>query len=439
MRTGSATLGWTFLTAVLCAGCSIERAYPPPSLPPSSRLLEVRAATEAPLPESVRADRELSQASFRPRHVLVLSGGGSNGAFTAGVLKGWTARGDRPRFDVVTGISAGALIAPFAFLGSEYDDILERSATEMQTSDVFHRRLWPALLWSDSLTDSAPLRRKIESEITPDLVDRVAQAHAGGRRLYVGTTDLDTKRLVVWDLGAIAAGDHPKKLALFHDVLLASASVPGVLPPVAINVAVDGQPYTELHVDGGVSASLFLQPAMLGLHRDRDLPAGGDDMHVHVIVAGKLQPPRRPVERRLFPVAGESIGGVLQSRFEGDLLRVYLLARFAGARFALAALPDDFPEEHESLSFDPQVMRAMFERGCRSGTGGPVWQPFPPSLTPGAHAPPRGGVRFTVEEIPSWNETAPPARSDLYSTRAGVALQRLFHRVRDDLRRGPRP
>ena len=82
------------------------------------------------------------------------------------------------------------------------------------------------LLWSDSLADSTPLRKHIEAEITPECLAGVARAHAEGRRLYVGTTDIDAKRLVIWDLGAIAASDDPGKLTLFRRVVLASASVP---------------------------------------------------------------------------------------------------------------------------------------------------------------------------------------------------------------------
>ena len=363
----------------------------------------------------------------------MLSGGGANGAYTVGVLNGWTTTGARPQFDVVTGVSVGALIAPFAFLGPEYDDILARSAASLRADGVYHRRPLPALLWSDSLADSAPLRRRIAAEITPELLAKIAQAHAGGRRLYVGTTDLDTKRLVVWDLGALAAGNDPGKLELFHKVLLASASVPGVLPPVAIDVEVNGQRYTELHVDGGVSASLFLQPAMLGLRQERNHQATVPDTTVYVIVAGKLRPPSRPVERRLFPVAEESIRGVLRAQFEGDLLKTYLLTRFAGAQFALTAVPDDFPEETDSLSFDPRIMRELFERGRELGADSNGWRSLPPGLTREEHAPPRGGVTFTLEDQQEQGSDA--ANPVGVGPRSGVGLRKLLDRVTDDISR----
>jgi predicted acylesterase/phospholipase RssA len=337
---------------------------------------------------------------------------------------------------VVTGVSVGALIAPFAFLGPEYDETLARVATELRTSDIYERRLPPALLWSDSLADSAPLRRRIAAEVTHDLLAKVAREHASGRRLYVGTTDLDTKRLVVWDLGAIAAGKDPGRLDLFRNVLLASASVPGVLPPVAINVQVDGRQYTELHVDGGVSASLFLQPAMLGLGRHREHSVGGANTRVYVIVAGKLRPHPRPVARRLFPVAGESIEGVLQSRFEGDLLKTYLLARFAGAQFALTGVPEEFSGEPDGLSFEPHIMRELFDQGYRFGADGTGWHSIPPGLSAREHQPPRGGVVFTVEDARQMSEGAHPPATGL---RSNAAVQKLFDQVREDIKESKAP
>ena len=284
------------LIALAVPGCAITRRHVPLELPQSARLIEVSGSPEvAPRVQQTPSDvRTVSETNREPSNVLVLSGGGANGAYTAGVLNGWTAAKNRPQFDVVTGISTGALIAPFAFLGPEYDDLLKRSYTESRDRDIFTRRWLPALVYADSLADSAPLRKRIANEITPAILKRIAEAHRAGRRLYVGTTDLDTKRLVVWDLGAIADSDDPNKLELFRDVLLASASVPGLLPPVEIDIEVNGHRHAELHVDGGVAASLFLQPAMLGMSAsDPDEAKVRDDLNVYVIVAGQLRMPRQ--------------------------------------------------------------------------------------------------------------------------------------------------
>jgi predicted acylesterase/phospholipase RssA len=392
MFSGFAQRAWPLLAALLLAGCTAMRLYPALELPPEARLVEQPEHTTAcRFPAEEAGD--VRQVAYRPRQVLVLSGGAEDGAYTVGVLKGWTASSRRPTFDVVTGISTGALIAPFAFLGAEYDAALEQSYTQIRASDIYDYRPLPALLFADSLADSTPLRRRIAAAVTPEVLAQVARAHAQGRRLYVGTTNLDTKQLVVWDLGAIASGTDPHRLELFRHVLLASASFPGVLPPVAIDVEVDCRRYTELHVDGGVAASLFLQPGMLGVGKDR--ARADTDVTVTVIVAGKLRPLPRAVQRRLFQVTEESLGGVLQSRFEGDLLKTYLVSHFAGARFALAAVPEDFPEPANNLSFDPRAMRALFDLGYRSALQG-NWLSQPPGLAPGYHLPPRRGVQFTI-------------------------------------------
>ena len=383
-------------------GCAITRRHVPLELPQAARLIEVGEPAEvAPRVQQQQQSeiRTVSASASEPSNVLVLSGGGANGAYTAGVLNGWTAAGNRPQFDVVTGISTGALMAPFVFLGSEYDELLKRNYTESRDRDIFTRRWLPALIYADSLADSAPLRKRIANEITPQVLKQIAEAHRDGRRLYVGTTDLDTKRLVVWDLGAIADGNDPNKLELFRDVLLASASVPGLLPPVEIDIDVEGERHAELHVDGGVAASLFLQPAMLGMSAsDPDEAKVRDDLNVYVIVAGQLRLPRRRVQRKLSAVIEESVGGVLQSQMNGDLLKTYLLSRWAGATFALTAVPREMAEEFSPLAFDPRSMQKLFDVGYKHAASKAGWQNAPLSLSPEEQIPPRGSVQFKVDE-----------------------------------------
>ena len=283
----------------------------------------------------------------------------------------------------------------------------------------------------------APLKKRIAAEITPEVMDRVADAHRDGRRLYVGTTDLDSKRLVVWDMGAIAAGNDAEKLELFRDVLLASASVPGLLPPVDIHIEVDGQQHTELHVDGGVSASLFLQPSMVGVRPDQDEPNTRDDLNVYVVVAGQLQLPRRAVKRKLSKVFEESVGGVLQSQLEGDLLKTYLLARFAGAQFALTSLPKDLSEEASSLAFDPGNMQKFFDTGFKHAETRMGWQFVPVSVTLDEQTPPRSSVQFTVEEPRTGRAEIPSATDsvDAKPTGRGFTGRKFLQRLRGDVRR----
>ncbi len=401
---------------VVAAGCAAARPYPAPNLPASARIVPVETPVVATVPPV--------------RSALVLSGGGAYGAFSAGLLKGWSESGTRPTFDVVTGISTGALIAPLAFLGPEFDRDLEVLYTTLRNRDVFRRRPLPTVLWADSLAEPTPLRGRIEAMATLEFLDRVAAEHKKGRRLYVGTTDLDTTRLVVWDLGAIASGIDPGRRSLFCDVILASCSVPAVFPPVAINVEVDGRQCTELHVDGGVSSVAFLPSAALGVGPTGEVDPASAGAEMYVVLASNLDAPHDPVERRLVEVSGEALSGVMRSRQEGDLLKLFLLARYSGARFHLAAVPSDIPADRTGLEFEPAAMRRLFEAGFEAGRTG-QWRDRPPGVGPGERPVPREGSRLKsvgrepAAESPTPDLVARPAsqseyrvlgRSGLYSS-----------------------
>ena len=186
-----------------------------------------------------------------PANYLAISGGGDNGAYGAGFLNGWTAAGTRPLFKVVTGVSTGALIAPFAFLGPKYDYVLERVYTTSSQADIFKKRGLIKGVTSDAMADSQPLANLIASYATRELLDEIAAEYAKGRILLVGTANLDSLEPVVWNMTAIAASQDPNALELFRRILLASASIPAAFPPVMIDVTVDGTTFQEMHVDGG--------------------------------------------------------------------------------------------------------------------------------------------------------------------------------------------
>jgi predicted acylesterase/phospholipase RssA len=393
------------------SGCAAMRDFPAPIVPADARLVDTpsvgslqRTSEDVIMPVGGIAASKLD-------NVLVLSGGGMNGAFPAGLLKGWSESGTRPQFDVVTGISTGALIAPYAFLGAECDAELEKAYTTIKPGEIFRPRFLLSLPWADALADSEPLRRRIKKEVTADMLVRIAHEHREGRRLYVGTTNLDTQLLVVWDMGAIAAGDDPQKLALFQEVLLASCSVPGLLPPVPINITIDGKHFSELHADGGVGASLFL-PSQLQSVKSR-LPdsSGASRTNVYVVIAGKLAPERATVERRLFSVTDVSLRALIQSQMESDLQRVYLLTRLTGAQFHLAAIPDELSIKTSSMSFDPKTMRQVFDAGRRFGRVSGRWHAVPPGIDPSEWRSPRVGVSFVQQENLMPQNTRAPRRS----------------------------
>jgi hypothetical protein len=189
---------------------------------------DIKAEIRRKLPNMPRLAQGASLRKGRPKvEILALSGGGGDGAFGAGLLKGWSTRGDRPEFEVVTGVSAGAIIAPFAFLGSEYDDELEEIWTHYQTSQIVTAQILPGLLGGSALTDSQPMADLIAQYVDKKLLRRVAQEYMRGRMLLVGTTNLDAQRPVVWNMGEIARSGHPDALELFRKVILASAAIPG--------------------------------------------------------------------------------------------------------------------------------------------------------------------------------------------------------------------
>lgn len=331
----------------------------------------------------------------RPFNILVLSAGGAYGAYSAGVLAGWSEAGTRPQFDVVTGVSTGALVATLAFLGPERDPELKRFYTQITERDVFARRPQVSALVSDALADSRPLERLIDQAVDVELLRQIACEHRKGRRLYVGTTHLDSRRMVVWDMGEIAARGRPEDLTLFRKVLLASASLPGLLPPVAIPVEVDGKKYEELHVDGGVTASLFFRPPQVPreeLAKLGDKPLAGSN--VYVIVAGKLYPDPEPVEPRFLSIVGSSVSALLHAQTRGDLYEVYTLALTTGMNYKVASIPEWVRVPASSTTFESAAMNRLYADGRRLAASPELWRTTPPGTRPGEQVPVRGGVHL---------------------------------------------
>lgn len=315
----------------------------------------------------------LASASF-----LAISGGSSEGAYGAGVLKGWSARGDRPRFEVVTGVSTGSLAAPFAFLGPAYDTALEEIYTRYGDNDLFRSKGVAGLL-GDSLYDTAPLRRLIERYADDALLDAIAVEHRKGRRLLVQTTNLDAERPVVWDLGAIAANTNPGRRQLFVDILLASAAIPAVFPPVRIQVVSKGRVYDELHVDGGVTAQIFFAPPGLDLNGAARRHFGHERrLQLYVIRNGKLGPEYKASEQSVLALASRSITTLVKYQSLTNITTLSEVARQMKADFAFTAVPENFAEKPRS-EFDPAYMQALFKVGYTDALHGAAWRKTPPA------------------------------------------------------------
>lgn len=334
------------------------------------------------------------------RSVLCLSGGGAYGAYTAGVLCGWTAHGDRPgtngrpNFEVVTGISTGALIAPLAFLGPQYDDQIRRFYTTIERKDVYTLRPVRGL-FNLALADNAPLARLVDHVLTPQVVAEIAAEHQKGRRLYVGTTELESKRFVFWDLGAIAARGRPDDRELIKKLLLGSSAIPGFFPPSQIPVTVDGRPFIEEHGDGGTSVSIFFRPPYVApeARTPEALDLAGVDLYM--IVAGKLFADATPLKQRSLLIASSSVSSVIYAQTRGDLQRLYLMSLVTGMNYRLAAIPGDLPAPVSSTAFERVTMTHLFNEGFNVAAAGAAWRATPPGVDPGESILGRYGTALT--------------------------------------------
>jgi len=310
---------------------------------------------------------------------LSISGGGANGAFGAGLLKGWTESGTRPEMWIVTGISTGALIAPFAFIGSSYDDELENLYTTMSTSDLINKRSLLKGLTGDAMADTSPLRELLQKYISEEMIEEIAREYARGRRLLIGTTNLDAKRPVIWNIGAIAEVGTAESAQLIRDVMLASASIPGLFPPVRITVQVGEQIYDELHVDGGVSSQVFLYPAQMDLRAAAAVVGATGDQTMYVIRNSILRPRWSEVTPKLRAVSVASISTLIRTQGMGDLYRLFLGAKRDDLPFRLAYIPASFDLEAEE-SFDPKYMRELFDFAYELARDGYDWETSPPGV-----------------------------------------------------------
>jgi predicted acylesterase/phospholipase RssA len=305
-------------------------------------------------------------------NILVLSGGGADGAFGAGVLVGWSETGLRPRFDVVTGVSTGALMATLVFLGSEYDSVLKDVYTTVDSDDIYKKKGIKAV-FSDSLLDYTPLKDKVESLVTDELLDRVAREHDAGRRLYVATTNLDSGDVVVWDMGFIAASGHPDRVKIYQQVLLASAAVPGLFKPVYIRPS-ESSKARQMHVDGGVKAPVLLRAFML------KQPAARRSVYVIVNSQMKLLNADKAVEPEVLDISRKSITELLRGLLQRTVYQTYVTARQSKASFNLISIPDNAPAAKDGLTFEPAVMQRQYELGRDFGRAGGGWMSEPPRL-----------------------------------------------------------
>lgn len=314
--------------------------------------------------------------------LLALSGGADDGAFGAGLIVGWGQRGDRPEFGLVTGISAGALIAPFAFLGREYDRELAMVFTTYGSDQIYQAAILPGLLGGSALADSTPLKHLIERYVDARMLKRIAQERAKGRFLLVGTTNIDAQRPVYWDMGRIAQHGGPRSGELFRKILLASTALPGLFPPVHFDVVAGGKRYEEMHVDGGATHGVFLSPVEFSF-REIDRAVGMKvDRRLWVIRNGKLAPEYKVTSETTLAIAQRSLETLSRSQGIGDLARIYIKAKTDGMQFRMAFIPESFNAPRPA-PFDNSYMKALFALGQKLGREGYPWSTVPPEVAVG--------------------------------------------------------
>ena len=339
-----------------------------------------KAGVKSYLQEIKTAVAKRPQDPSRQTNLLALSGGGDNGAFGAGLLVGWTQRGDRPMFDQVTGISTGALIAPFAFLGSDYDQSLQMLFTQVSPDDIYRERGKLGVLFNDALADASPLKSLIDKTVDTIMLKRIADEYQKrGRLLLIGTTNIDSGSLVLWNMGRIAAIGTPDSAALFRNVMLASAAVPGAFPPVLFDAEVDGREYHELHVDGGLAAQVYLYPSAVSKAAIQSGVIKSRKREAYIIRNARLSIGWEETERNGLGVLNRSYKKIVQSQGLGNLYQIYEIARRDKVGFNLAYIGNDFEAAHPA-EFDKAYMNALFQYGYEKSLKGYPWQHMPPGL-----------------------------------------------------------
>ena len=380
----------TGLAGVL-VGCSGSEKVPTPAQPYDLTPEAMRTSQLGkPVADSLAAALAKSTVpAAKPVHVLAVSGGGQYAAFNAGLLTGWTCQGTRPTFDVVTGISSGAIVASYAFLGSKYDKQLQRFFTNISDKDLFTYRPVVELVSNGSIANPKKLEKLIERETSDEFLFDLRQAHQEGRRLYIGTMNVRTRRVTIWDVGAIACSGRPEAVEMVRKVFLAAGSIPGLLPSVKFDVEIEGVRYIEEHVDGGAACQTFVR---LGQGAERPVEGATGWLvgsNLYTMAAGKLYAP--PLEGKLgfLKRVTSTISAALYALYRAELVNLYSFCGISGMKFHLVTIPDDAPIPPNSMTFDTESMRRLYALGFDNGRKGIPWRLTAPGAELGEEEAPR--------------------------------------------------
>jgi hypothetical protein len=389
-----AALAMTLGVSLGVAGCATLQRAPALTVAQSNQVLVLGIANARFMPSDIgQLQQEFVAAGQReiewrrrtgqggplpPAEMLAISGGGDDGAFGAGLLVGWTAHGDRPVFKGVTGVSTGALSAPFAFLGSDYDPQLRAVYTQITARNIFRPRGKLAALFQDALGDTAPLRETVARFVDDRMIQRIAEEYGKGRLLLIMSTNLDAGQPCIWNIGAIAASGKPGARELIIKILMASSAIPVAFPPVMIDLDVNGEHRQEMHVDGGVFAQAFLYPPGINAIEGAKMAGTvGRQRDAYIIRNSRLLSEQANVRRLTLPIASRAVSLMIASSGINDMIRIYATTTRDHVGYHLAYIGDDFTTPYKG-PFDQGYMRTLFQYGLDRASAGAEWKNKPP-------------------------------------------------------------
>ncbi|MDD5194709.1 MAG: patatin-like phospholipase family protein [Candidatus Omnitrophica bacterium] len=332
--------------------------------------------------EEAQFDYPADAFGIKSYPALAISAGGPRGAYGAGFLKGWSKEGSRPVFKIITGVSSGAIIACYAFLGKDYDDQLEKFFTTVSTRDLMRQNNLFSILFGSSFMSPAPLVKNISVIVDEEFIAKIAEEHKKGRRLFVGTVNLDAQEFVVWDMGALACKGGPDSLQMFRKIIMASIAMPMMFPPVYFKVtSATGELYDEMHVDGGAMREVFyidrLTKNMEGEAKGFGIDPSKYRAQIYILSTSYMTPFRQQVKDNLVDIGLRSLETLQAAAYSGDIYRLYTFAQRGGLDFNLAYIPADF-KPYPKEFFDKKEMQRLFQRGYDDALKGYKWHKTPP-------------------------------------------------------------
>ena len=379
----------TLLLFLLLAGCTTRPIALPKShanaLPWGAIDLDIKSHEPYSIRNSLgsvltqKADKYSHTNSDVPFNILTLTGGGSRGAFGTGLLIGWGEKGTMPNFDIVTGISTGAVMAPFIFLGKDELKKVEYFYTKMNTDEVFTSSLLHIFGYG-YMMNAKPLKALFAKTFDKAFLDKIAKEYKNGRRLYIGTTNIDTGQLTVWDMGAIASSSRPDKYQRFCDIIYASSALPIYLPPQYMQVNIDDKKYYQMHIDGGIYSQVFMIGLLVNWGEVLNFKKSANtnfDVTLYTIANRKYRQRDvyKPIEQNPMSIIEAYVLTEMDLLFDRSVYRLYSSCKEKGFKFKMASIPNKMEDIITvPTEFKPKEMIKLYNLGYKIGNTHIQWK-----------------------------------------------------------------